>query len=296
MVSDCPYTVLPARSDAPPSRVLIEVPHGSIFVPRDRVRDIPRNVLRSEKGYDLGVTRLALSLKWGLNAHSVFSRRGRLYIEHNRTAEHCLREIYDAGVLSPSAARERVDKHYRPYIDAVKRQIDDHFVAHRRLPIFFSIHTYEPVLHEGRRQPFNVEGEENTILVKVLGEMLNKRFQEAVEARQLTGISTLIDTDYARPVVVNSPYNLNSRLPDGTPNAMTSVIMSPNYKAGYDFPWTLLETRNDLAKQAPIQQLVLAAIKDVLADPRMQDDLAVRERAYFTSPPPLAPELGGGQQ
>lgn len=293
MASDCPYTVLPARSDAPASPVLIEVPHGSIFVPRDRAREIPREVLRSERGYDLGVTPLALFLRWELNAHSVFSRRGRLYIEHNRTAEHCLREIYDAGALSAQAARERIDKHYRPYIDAVKRQIDEHFVAQNRLPIFFSIHTYEPKMPDGRRQPFNVEGDEDGVLVKVLAEMLNSRFEEAKNAGQLAKISKLEKEDYALPVVINSPYNLNSTLADGTPNAMTSVIMSPNYKAGYDFPWTLLETRNDLARKPSIQNLVLAAIKDTLADPRMQEDLAARERAYFASKSQAAPAVNG---
>jgi predicted N-formylglutamate amidohydrolase len=274
-----PYSITDAAADRPASRILLEAPHNSFFDPAGTV---PHDRLMSHEGYDIGAKELSHFLQAKLNAYLVESNRSRLYVEHNRTQENTLAGILDNP--DTEEARLRIAQDYRPYIEAVDNEIKTRFVELRELPIMLCIHTYTTVLNNGkRRMPFNVEGEEGDVFIKVLREKVKARFDEAAAAGRLAGISALDKSqgDFDDPVTLNGPYNLNSHRSDGTENPEVQRVMSPHFTQRYGFAWALLETRNDIAKEPVVQQIVLAALQDVLADKRMQDDLAARDAGYF---------------
>jgi predicted N-formylglutamate amidohydrolase len=127
--------------------VLVTCEHGGNHVP-PAYRTLfhgQQRLLRTHRGYDAGALRLAQDLAGRFGAALACSRTTRLLVDLNRSPGH--RRLFSELTRGlPRPAREEIlAHHYRPYRDAVERQIESVIGSGRRV-VHISSHSFIPEL------------------------------------------------------------------------------------------------------------------------------------------------------
>lgn len=113
--------------------------------PWDRLVKIPKKVLESHEGVDIGALEIAESLQGFLACPLYFETATRLLVEQNRSLHHPkLFSRYCDG-LSQGQKKEIIDTIYQPYHRAVEEKIVQ-LLQRSSLVIHISVHTFTPVL------------------------------------------------------------------------------------------------------------------------------------------------------
>jgi len=132
------------------NKFLVTCEHGGNRIPA-AYRSLFRHWgarLDSHRGHDPGALVLARDLAKALHAPLVASTVSRLLVDLNRSAGHA-QHFSDAMRDTPPEMRARiVERHYRPYRDAVERFVSRSAARGRRV-IHLSSHSFTPTL-DGR--------------------------------------------------------------------------------------------------------------------------------------------------
>lgn len=140
---------VPAPWRRPPRlQVVVTCEHASNAVPRDlHGLGLPASVLRSHRGWDPGALPIARSLAKVLAAPLHVGPWSRLVVDLNRSDDHprvIARRVdgrtVPGNVLSAAARQDRIDWHWRPWRDAVVRDIES--AAARGLVLHLSVHSF----------------------------------------------------------------------------------------------------------------------------------------------------------
>jgi predicted N-formylglutamate amidohydrolase len=103
-------------------------------------------ILETHRGYDLGALALArgLARHYGVPLHA--GAVSRLVVELNRSLGHPVLFSEFTKPL-PRAEKDRIlEKYYRPYREAVSKEVEGHVAAGRRV-LHLSVHSFTPELH-----------------------------------------------------------------------------------------------------------------------------------------------------
>ncbi|RDD61757.1 N-formylglutamate amidohydrolase [Ferruginivarius sediminum] len=155
-----PYHVYNPRGSAP---VLLLCDHADNFIPRalDRL-GLNDEHLERHIAYDIGIAPVTEMMADALDAPAVFSHFSRLIVDPNRQLDDptLMPQVADGTVvpgnedLGGDAVEARLAAFFRPYHDAVERQLDSMQTAARR-PAVISMHSFTPVMR-GRERPWHV--------------------------------------------------------------------------------------------------------------------------------------------
>lgn len=147
-------------SHLPPLRALIVTcEHASNHLPaRYRGLGLTREALTSHIAWDAGARRVArkLARRFGCPYHE--GRHSRLLIDLNRSPHHpklvprVAFGVHVPGnrVLLPGEMRRRIDRYYRPYREAVVRDIES-LLARDGICCHLSVHSFAPILNRRER-------------------------------------------------------------------------------------------------------------------------------------------------
>lgn len=123
-----------------------EVPHA--FAP---LFNEQRSLLNSHRGWDPGALDLALHLAKALGAPCFASTTTRLFVDLNRSVGHRALFSEVTRPLARAVRQEILALHYRPYRDAVEREVAMHIAAGRSV-LHVASHSFTPVLDETMRR------------------------------------------------------------------------------------------------------------------------------------------------
>jgi len=144
-------------------RLVLSVDHATNAVPGDLAGlGLDEDALASHIAWDPGALAVALRLASMLDAPVVHPDASRLVIDVNRDpgGPDSIVERSDGTVIPGNAALDtrerarRIERHYRPFHDALERLIAARIEAGRS-PALASVHSFTPVL-AGRERPWDV--------------------------------------------------------------------------------------------------------------------------------------------
>ncbi len=125
-------------------KLLITCEHAGNRIPpawQDRV-SIPKHVLESHRGIDIGAKRLAQDLAKALKTPLFLFETSRLFVEGNRSLHHQRLFSEFSQHLTRDEKQEVIESIYQPYRDEVQAYIG------KSLPVFHvSVHSFTPVLN-----------------------------------------------------------------------------------------------------------------------------------------------------
>lgn len=130
------------------SRVLIVTcEHGGNEVPPAfaSLFDDHRSLLSSHRGWDPGALELARELAQAFGASCFASTTTRLLVDLNRSVGHKHQFSEITRPLSRSARQDILAVHYRPYREAIEREVARHIAAGRSV-LHVASHSFTPVL------------------------------------------------------------------------------------------------------------------------------------------------------
>ena len=123
-----------------------EVPHAFAALFKEH-----RSLLDSHRGWDPGALELAQDLAQALGAPCFASTTTRLLVDLNRSVGHRALFSEITRPLALAARQEILALHYRPYRDAVEREVALHIAAGRSV-LHVAAHSFTPVLDEAMRR------------------------------------------------------------------------------------------------------------------------------------------------
>jgi hypothetical protein len=289
-----PFLILEPKCSDPPA-IIFEVPHASGSIPGN-VR-IPAGKL-THNHLDIGAHSLAAGLHRQFNSFLIAGEISRLVVDLNRRGEYCCPDE-----LAEEKRAWRIKKYHAPYVKAVCGVIEQ-FIARGALPIYFGIHTYEPVLNAHERKLFSVMGDPDSVLVQALfkhlkAQLCNREIHNDLKSIGLIPNLKREDPDhrYIGEVTLNDPYDLASRMTeDGEQNDNRRKAALPHYAQQYgNFPWAEVEVLNDRAGLFIVRSMLHSAISAVLDDSAVKADLEYRRLAFIakrtSGDPSLSPAV-----
>ncbi len=110
-----------------------------------------RSLLHSHRGWDPGAIELARNLAQAFGARCFASITTRLLVDLNRSVGHPTLFSEITRPLARAARQEILALHYRPYRDAIERDIAQHIGAGRSV-LHVASHSFTPVLGEAVRR------------------------------------------------------------------------------------------------------------------------------------------------
>ena len=140
------YRILPG--DARAGMVLLCDHASNALPPECGTLGLPAAELQRHIAYDIGAAAITERLAAILGVPAVLSRHSRLLIDINRGEDDptLIMRLSDGAViagnngLTPTERRDRIDRYWRPYHQAVSRVIDACLATQRR-PLIFSVHS-----------------------------------------------------------------------------------------------------------------------------------------------------------
>ncbi len=155
-----PYTVVNPQATGP---LLIVCDHASRALPRALGSlGLPDAELERHIAYDIGAAALTHRLAARFDATAVLSGYSRLLIDPNRNLDDPTAiPVISDGVVIPGnraldahAQAQRVDAVFRPYQEAVGRQVA-RIRANGQVPILLSVHSFTPTMR-GVARPWHI--------------------------------------------------------------------------------------------------------------------------------------------
>lgn len=131
----------------PPTAVLISCEHGGQRIPpayRALFAD-QSALLATHRGYDPGALKMAQDLAAAFAAPLVASTTSRLLVDLNRSIGHPALFSATTRDLPPAQRAQILDRHYRPYRNAIDAAAEKLLAGGRRL-IHLSSHSFTPEL------------------------------------------------------------------------------------------------------------------------------------------------------
>lgn len=133
--------------------LVLSCEHASNRLPENYAKSlgIPKDVLQSHRGYDLGTQRLTRELSGILGVDACLGSYSRLLVEQNRTLGHAdLWSEYSAN-LSNEEKRELLDTVYNPYVRALQNRIEE-AIERCGWALHVSIHSFTPIWNGQKRE------------------------------------------------------------------------------------------------------------------------------------------------
>jgi len=134
--------------------IVVSCEHGGNLVPdayRDAFASCPPGLLESHRGWDPGAAEAARAIAERLGARLFVAEHTRLLVDLNRSESHP-RLFSEYTRTLPRDERMRIlAEYYRPYRDAVEREILDAAARGGRV-LHVSSHSFVPVLHGVQRR------------------------------------------------------------------------------------------------------------------------------------------------
>jgi predicted N-formylglutamate amidohydrolase len=133
--------------------LLILVDHASNALPREyETLGLPKDELERHIGYDIGARAVGLGLARYFGAPALMTTFSRLLIDPNRGDDDptLIMRLSDGAIVPGNAGvdaaerERRLARFWRPYHDAIRAEIDA-MMAHGRVPVIFSMHSYTPI-------------------------------------------------------------------------------------------------------------------------------------------------------
>ncbi|MDH3662192.1 MAG: N-formylglutamate amidohydrolase [Alphaproteobacteria bacterium] len=241
------------------SDVLLICEHASNLVPASlKALGLDQEALSSHIAWDPGAAAVARLMAKTLAAPLILQRLSRLVYDCNRPpeAESAMpirSEVFEipGNVGLTDGAREaRVEAVYRPFRDAVARQLD-RMITEGRAPAVVTIHSFTPVFH-GRRR---------SVEIGLLHDI------DTTLADAMLGLSAdWRDLDVRR----NQPY--------GPEDGVTHTLQVDAIARG--LANVMIEIRNDLIATPDQQSVMAARLSGLLSDGLRRLPPVERPRAY----------------
>jgi len=137
-------------------KLIFSVEHAKNTIPKDFSYLFRGNdeILKSHRGYDIGVLSLAKKISKYFNTQLFYGKYSRLLIDLNRSENHkkIFSEFTDA--LDRKSKNEIIEKFYVPYRNSVEKKID-YFIKRKYFVIHISFHSFTPVLN-GKTRNFDI--------------------------------------------------------------------------------------------------------------------------------------------
>ncbi len=144
------------------SRLIITCEHASAAIPTEYQQlGLPLEELNRHIARDKGAKEVTEILAKKLGCFAIMGKYSRLLIDLNRReneAELILTEsdktsVPDNQNLTVAEREKRLQQYYRPYYEAIERQIKK-LQAEGIKPVIFSVHSYTPQLKGGEYRPW----------------------------------------------------------------------------------------------------------------------------------------------
>ncbi|MDV6225920.1 N-formylglutamate amidohydrolase [Nitratireductor aquimarinus] len=124
---------------------------------------LPESEFERHIAYDIGVEAVTRALARITGAPAVLCGFSRLLIDPNRGINDptLIRQLYDGTIipgnypLSPEERRDRLERYYLPYHDAVAKTVEQAAEALQAAPLIISMHSFTPFM-KGRKRPWEV--------------------------------------------------------------------------------------------------------------------------------------------
>lgn len=156
------YVILPGRANS--GLVLLCDHAGNAFPPEYGTLGLPDSQLKRHIAYDIGAAEVTRRLSVALGAPAVMTRYSRLLIDPNRGEDDptLIRQLYDRTVISGNypltegERRLRLERWYRPYHEAIGRELQRIEAASGRSAFLVSLHSFTPNMQGGALRPWHV--------------------------------------------------------------------------------------------------------------------------------------------
>ncbi len=223
------------------TKLILTCEHASNAAPKQYHNLIPKRVLATHRGYDIGTKAVYTYLKNHLTCYAQAAAYSRLLIEMNRSLNHPGLFSQWSSKLSENEKRQLIENLYIPYrnkiISTIKQALKKNLVIH------IAVHSFTPVLH-------NIKRTTDIGLLYDPKKIAEKRFcqswKHAIKA----------NSDYV--VKMNYPYK-------GTADGLTSYLNSvfPTNYIGIEIE---INQKFAIKKQlAPLQHMLLKTLQSVIS-------------------------------
>lgn len=249
------FEILNPQSRAP---AVVVCDHASWRVPRALADlGLPRDILRSHIGWDIGAADVARRLAWRFDTSVIIANYSRLVIDLNRSLDDptSIPAISDGTVipgnrgpgnrgLDAAAVQLRVEALFRPYHDKIAETIERARQA-KPAPVLISIHSFTPV-YKGEARPWEV------------------------------GVLWDADGRIAVPFMERLRKDFGLNVGDNLPYSGHDLFHTlGDHAARFGFPHLAIEIRQDLiASEAGVERnakIVVDALAPIVADPSLYE-------------------------
>lgn len=154
-------------------KLVISCEHASNKLPAvwSRKLKIPKHILSSHCGYDIGVKSIARGISKHFKATYVEGKYSRLLIDLNRTSRS--RSLFSKWALSNLRAGERLEvlqKFYTPHVESLRKSMP---IRQEHCYLHLGIHSFTPQLHgETRNNDFGILYDPKRALEKKISKKL----------------------------------------------------------------------------------------------------------------------------
>ena len=133
-------------------KIIITCEHATNFIPEKYAfLQIPKKVLESHEGYDIGALSYAKTLCSTLDTKCFYTNFSRLLLDPNRSLHNpCCFSRY-SKMLSPSEKEACIAEFYIPFRKQVKQAVQ-RAISSRGAVIHLSCHSFTPELHRQKRE------------------------------------------------------------------------------------------------------------------------------------------------